>query len=93
MSTVIPKFEHACCSMFKQIDTSFTERSLECKNIKKNHSTKFSIKYDFFLIDQNELKLLLNEEGNINYKLEYAFEKFKTDMSNIIKQTETQILR
>lgn len=39
MSTVIPKFEHACCSMFKQIDTSFTERSLECKNIKKIHST------------------------------------------------------
>lgn len=33
MSTVIPKFEHACCSMFKQIDASFTERSLECKYI------------------------------------------------------------
>jgi len=31
MSTVIPKFEQACCSMFKQIDSSFTERSLECK--------------------------------------------------------------
>ncbi|XP_025421939.1 enhancer of mRNA-decapping protein 4 [Sipha flava] len=71
MSTVIPKFEHACCSMFKQIDASFTERSLEY---------------------QNELKLLLNEEGNINYKLEFAFERFKTDMSNIIKHTEKKIL-
>lgn len=40
MSTVIPKFEHACCSMFKQIDASFTERSLECKYSK--------IKYNFF---------------------------------------------
>ncbi|XP_029348674.1 enhancer of mRNA-decapping protein 4 isoform X1 [Acyrthosiphon pisum] len=71
MSTVIPKFEHACCSMFKQIDASFTERSLEY---------------------QNELKSLLNEEGNINNKLEYAFDKFKGDMNNIIKSTEKKIL-
>lgn len=71
MSTVIPKFEHACCSMFKQIDASFTERSLEY---------------------QNELKSLLNEEGNINNKLEYAFDKFRGDMNNIIKSTEKKIL-
>ncbi|XP_025194256.1 enhancer of mRNA-decapping protein 4 [Melanaphis sacchari] len=71
MSTVIPKFEHACCSMFKQIDASFTERSLEY---------------------QNELKSLLNEDGNINNKLEYAFDKFKVDMHNIIKSTEKKIL-
>lgn len=71
MSTVIPKFEHACCSMFKQIDDSFTERSLEY---------------------QNELKSLLNEEGNINSKLEYAFDKFRVDMNNIIKSTEKKIL-
>ncbi|XP_026817328.1 enhancer of mRNA-decapping protein 4 homolog [Rhopalosiphum maidis] len=71
MSTVIPKFEHACCSMFKQIDASFTERSLEY---------------------QNELKSLLNEEGNINNKLEYAFDKFRVDMNNTIKSTEKKIL-
>uniref|UniRef100_A0A2S2PE80 Enhancer of mRNA-decapping protein 4 n=1 Tax=Schizaphis graminum TaxID=13262 RepID=A0A2S2PE80_SCHGA len=71
MSTVIPKFEHACCSMFKQIDASFTERSLEY---------------------QNELKSLLNEEGNINNKLEYAFDKFRVDMNNTIKNTEKKIL-
>lgn len=47
----------------------------------------------FFLLDQNELKLLLNEEGNIDYKLEYAFDKFKNDMSNIVKHTEKKILR
>ncbi|KAL5237019.1 hypothetical protein ACI65C_004429 [Semiaphis heraclei] len=71
MSTVIPKFEHACCSMFKQIDASFTERSLEY---------------------QNELKSLLNEDGNINNKLEFAFDKFRGDMNNIIKSTERKIL-
>lgn len=99
MSTVIPKFEHACCSMFKQIDTSFTERSLECKYITKNLYNIFKIiyyylfKFEFVLIDRNELKILLNEDGNINYKLEYAFDKLKSDMSSIIKQTEKQILK
>lgn len=46
----------------------------------------------FIILDQNELKLLLNEEGNINYKLEYAFDKFKSDMSNIIKHSEKKVL-
>lgn len=97
MSTVIPKFEQACCSMFKQIDASFTERSLECEYL-LNILYVFSIIYDkmhliFVILDQNELKLLLNEEGNINYKLEYAFDKFKSDMSNVIKNTEKNILR
>lgn len=90
MSTVIPKFEHACCSMFKQIDASFTERSLECKcKVKK----KFFFYILLFFLDQNELKSLLNEEGNINNKLEYAFDKFRVDMNNIIKSTEKKILR
>ncbi|XP_050529005.1 enhancer of mRNA-decapping protein 4 [Daktulosphaira vitifoliae] len=71
MTTVIPKFEQACCSMFKQIDVSFTERSLEY---------------------QNELKILLNDDANVNNKLEFAFDKFKNDMNTIIKQTEKTIL-
>ncbi|XP_050426511.1 enhancer of mRNA-decapping protein 4 [Adelges cooleyi] len=32
MTKVVPKFEQACCSMFKQIDMSFNERSLEYQN-------------------------------------------------------------
>lgn len=44
------------------------------------------------ILDQNELKLLLNEEGNINCKLEYAFDKFKNDMSSIIKHSEKKIV-
>lgn len=32
------------------------------------------------------MKLLLNGEGTINYKLEHAFEKFKMDMNNVVVQ-------
>ncbi|VVC44130.1 WD40/YVTN repeat-like-containing domain,Enhancer of mRNA-decapping protein 4, WD40 repeat region,WD40- [Cinara cedri] len=77
MSTVIPKFEQACVSMFSQIDTHITHLT---------HLTERSLEY------QNELKLVLNEEGNINNKLEYAFDKFTDDMTGIIKLSEKKIL-
>jgi len=93
MSTVIPKFEQACCSMFKQIDASFTERSLECIVKHNNKHFNFLLYIVLYFIDQNELKSLLNGEGNINNKLEYAFDKFRGDMNNIIKSTEKRILR